>query len=132
MGFWIFMTVSNLLMPALMILVGWIFLKHPPQTINWVYGYRTPMSTKNQETWDFAHQYCGRLWWRIGWIMLVPSVLVMLPLIGKGEKVIGTVGGIAMTIECVVVLAAIIPVEHALKKEFDKNGNRRGRADDEI
>ena len=65
MGFWIFMFLSNELIPILMLLFGWIFKKHPPKNINSVYGYRTSMSTKNIETWNFAHAYCGRLWQRI-------------------------------------------------------------------
>ena len=46
MGFWIFMFLSNELIPILMLLFGWIFKKHPPKNINSVYGYRTSMSKK--------------------------------------------------------------------------------------
>ena len=38
MGFWIFMFLSNELIPILMLLFGWIFKKHPPKNINSVYG----------------------------------------------------------------------------------------------
>ena len=61
MGFWIFMTVCNFLMPALMVIIGKIWLKHPPKSINSSYGYCTPMSQKNQDTWDFAQAYCGKM-----------------------------------------------------------------------
>ena len=30
---------------------------------------------KNQDTWLFAHQYCGRLWLRWG-LVLLPATLV--------------------------------------------------------
>lgn len=65
MGFWIFMTISNLLIPVIMMVFGKIFTEHPPTSINSIYGYRTAMSKKNQDTWDFAHAYCGRLWKRL-------------------------------------------------------------------
>ena len=52
MGFWIFMFMTTLLIPVMMIVFGLIFLKNPPKEINWAYGYRTSMSMKNQETWD--------------------------------------------------------------------------------
>ena len=52
----------DLLVPLIMIGIGLSFLKKPPKDINGAYGYRTPMSMKNQDTWDFAHRVCGRVW----------------------------------------------------------------------
>ena len=45
-------------------------MKKAPDSINPVFGYRTTMSMKNRDTWEFAHQYCGKLWWILG-IMIV-------------------------------------------------------------
>ena len=126
MGFWIFMLICTLMLPVFMIILGNVFVKHPPETINNVYGYRTTMSRKNQETWDFAHNYCGKLWIKIGWILLPVSVLVMLPTLGKGENPIGFVGGTFIFLQCLVLIGSIFPVEYALKKRFDKDGNRIG------
>ena len=64
MGFWIFMLVSELLIPVLMIGFGRCFRKNAPKEINPVFGYRTRMSTRNLDTWKFAHHYFGRLWYR--------------------------------------------------------------------
>ena len=64
MGFWIFMLIMDLLTPAIMIGFGRGFMKHPPKTINMVYGYRTSMSMKNKETWDFAHTGKGHRYGR--------------------------------------------------------------------
>lgn len=83
MGFWFFMTICNLLLPVLMIVLGKAFVKNPPKTINCIVGYRTSRSMKNQDTWNFAHLYCGNLWWKIGWGMLPLSVISMLPAMGK-------------------------------------------------
>lgn len=126
MGFWIFMLICTLMLPVFMIILGNVFVKHPPETINNVYGYRTTMSRKNQETWDFAHNYCGKLWIKIGWILLPVSLLVMLPTLGKGENPIGFVGGTFTFLQCFVLIGSIVPVERALKKRFDKDGNRIG------
>ena len=125
MAFWIFMTVSNFLIPVLMIIFGRVFLKHPPKTINSIYGYRTSMSGKNQETWDFAHQYCGKLWWKLGWIMFVISIFVMVPVFGKDTTTVGTWGSVFELIQGAVLLISIFPTEKALRKNFDKEGNRR-------
>ena len=46
MWFWFFMTVSNLILPVLMIVLGKVFMKKPPKQINGFYGYRTRRSMK--------------------------------------------------------------------------------------
>lgn len=118
MGFWIFMTCCNLLIPALMLIFGRLMLHHPPKSINMAYGYRTKRSMQNQETWDFAQAACGRLWQRAGCIMLPLSLLAMLPVMGKSSGAIGSYGAVTATLECMVLIFSILPVERALKKKF--------------
>ena len=57
-----------LLIPGTMVLFGYVWKKHPPKTINGIYGYRTRRSMQNWATWEFAHQYCARLWRKLGCI----------------------------------------------------------------
>jgi hypothetical protein len=125
MGFWIFMMVMDLLIPLIMIVFGKYFMKNVPKEINNFFGYRTSMSMKNKETWEFAHHYCGKLWLAIGFIMLVPSAIAMLFTIGKSESVIGTFGGILCGIQLVFLIGSIFPTEIALKNNFDEHGNRK-------
>ena len=125
MGFWIFMTLCNLMIPTLMIVIGVIFKKHPPKTINGIYGYRTTMSMKNMDTWNFAHLYCGKLWWKIGWCMLPVSVLLMMPVLGKSTDTMGTWGGIIEAVQCFFLFITIFLVERELGRTFDKDGKRK-------
>ena len=125
MGFWIFMTITNLLIPVTMILFGIYFAKTPPKDINDLFGYRTPMSMKNKDTWNFAHQYCGKLWRILVAILLLISFIPMLFLIGKDTEVIETFTGVISVVQVIVLLLSIIPTEVALKRTFDKNGNRK-------
>ena len=98
MGFWVFMTICNLMIPVMMIVIGKVFIKKPPKTINGIYGYRTSRSKKNQDTWNFAHFYCGKLWWKIGWVMLPLAVIGMIPAIGKNDDIAGGVGAVVVTV----------------------------------
>lgn len=125
MGFWIFMLIMELLIPLTMIGFGRYFLKKAPKEINGVFGYRTSMSMKNKETWEFAHKYFGKIWYKWGWILLVISVVTMLFTIGQSEDAIGWAGVILVHVQMVALLVGIIPTEKALKKTFDKDGNRR-------
>ncbi|MGL4737664.1 MAG: SdpI family protein [Cellulosilyticaceae bacterium] len=127
MAFWIFMLIMDLLIPLTMIMFGRSFGKNPPKTINNVAGYRTTMSKKSKETWQFAHQYCGRLWFIWGWVVLAGSIVVMLVVMGKSEDLVGAVGGILCVVQLIGLMLPIIPTERALRKNFDENGNRRNK-----
>ncbi len=99
MWFWIFMFIMVLMIPGIMILCGWFFWKKPPQKINGL--------------------YFGKLWFFIGWILLVISVFAMLVVVGQGIDCVGTVGGILASVQCVVMIVPIIPTERALKRRFE-------------
>lgn len=125
MGFWIFVFIMDLLIPFTMIGFGKYFLKIAPKEINAIFGYRTSMSMKNKDTWNFAHKYCGKIWYVCGLIMLPLSVIAMIVVLGKGEDTVGTVGGIIEGIQMLPLVGSIFLTEGALKKTFDKSGNRR-------
>ena len=125
MGFWIFMLVMVLLFPAIMMVMGRYFMKRSPQEINYLFGYRTTMSMKNKETWDFAHRYFGKQWFYLG-LMLVPvTVIPMLFVIGSSKDTIGTVGCVLCMVALVILMLPILSTERALKKNFDNDGHRR-------
>lgn len=125
MWFWWFIFVCDLILPILFIVIGSMMWKHCPKEINGVLGYRTKRSMKNMDTWKFAHDYCGHLWWRIGWIILIPSILVQIPFYNSTVNVIGTVGGIVCTAQCIILITSIIPTENALKKTFYEDGTHK-------
>ena len=125
MGFWIAMFVCNLLVPLLMVVFGRIMYKHAPKSINGIYGYRTSMSMKNEDTWKFAHDYCGKLWYKLGLIMLLLSVLVQLPFMKSSTDTVGNVTLVLEFVQICVMICSIVPTELALRKTFDKYGNRK-------
>lgn len=116
MWFWYFMLISDLLIPVLMIIGGRMMWKHPPKNINGMIGYRTARSMQNTEIWKFAQEYCGRLWWKIGWGMLPLSAIVHLPFYNSSENAVGIVGAVLCTVQCVILIMSIILTERALKK----------------
>ncbi len=125
MAFWIFMLFSNLLIPFIMILFGMIFVKKPPKYINRWYGYRTSMSSKNMETWNFAHLYFGRIWLVEGWILLLATIVAMLFVLKKDIDTIGFYSLVIEIIELILMLIPIILTEIALHKRFTKDGIQR-------
>ena len=121
---WIAMALVLLLVPVMMVGIGVLFQKKPPKKINSVYGYRTKRSMASQAAWDFAHQVCGRVWRRCGVVMLPVSVLLLLPVFGRDVAVVGIWACVLVTVQCVMLLATIFPVERALRRNFDQFGHR--------
>lgn len=131
MWFWWFLLICDLIVPVCMVVGGRAMWKHAPAQINDFVGYRTPRSTKNEDTWKFANAYCGRLWWKAGWMMLVPSALAHIPFYHGSEGTLGALGCVLCTVQCALMAALIFWTEKALKRVFDENGNRRETAQSE-
>ena len=125
MGFWLFLLICSLLIPIVTIVGGFMMWKHPPKKINGIYGYRTTRSMKNQDTWQFAHLTCGKLWWKTGWIMLPLSVIAMLPCFASSQDIIALVSIVLCLVQCGVLIGTIWPVEWALKQHFHDDGTRK-------
>lgn len=124
MGYFIFMLVMDLMIPLIMIGFGGYFKRHSPKTINYLFGYRTPRSMKNEKTWAFAHKTIGKIWWYAGLVLLV-SIIPLFFFIKASVDTIGTVGSIICGVQLFVLVFSILPVEIALKKRFDDGGNER-------
>ena len=124
-GFWIFMLIMDLLVPCAMVGLGKMFSGNPPKNINYTFGYRTTMSMKNQDTWQFAHKYCGKLWFRGGLILLPASIIPLLSVLGKGIENVASVGTVVCFAQIVPLVGSIIPTEIALRKTFDRDGKQK-------
>lgn len=118
------MAVVSLFVPIIMVIFGKSFLKAAPKEINGIYGYRTAMSMKNQDTWEFAHKHFGKVWFYAGLILLPLNIIPLLFVMGESKDLIGTIGILVCLIDTAVMLLSIIPTERALKKNFDSDGNR--------
>ena len=110
--------IGHLLIGPLMILISYIFAKYPPKKINDLYRHRTKRSMRNQDCWDFANRHSIRLMWKIS---LLTCVVQAIGVILIDERV-------ALLTPSIVLVATLIYrvylTEKALKKTFDKEGNR--------
>ena len=122
---WWFMLICDLLIPLLMIFAGRMMWKHMPKNINGLIGYRTRRSMKNMDTWQFANIHCGKLWHKIGWIMLFPSIILHLPFYGHPPEIVGILAAILCTIQVGIMLSSIFFTERALKRNFTDEGIQR-------
>ena len=101
MWFWWFILICDCLIPAIMIIAGRMMWKHCPKKINGVVGYRTKMSMINMDTWRFAHDHAGKLWWKVGIGLLGPTMLIHIPFYGASDDTIGILSIIIIVIQLV-------------------------------
>lgn len=102
-----------------------VYRDKAPKDINGSNGYKTAMSRLNRDTWEFANHYYNRLMRAAGWLLLLFSLVVMLLVRGKGERMADDSGMLSLAVQVVVLLVCMIPTEIALRKTFDENGSRK-------
>lgn len=142
MGGWIFMLCMVLLIPLTMIIWGKYSINNEVKgkidiskyrrksqvrgEKEWLYlsGYRTRRSMKNDKTFKFAQKLFGKWCYRLGIIIIIPSILSMFFVLGKDKNTISWTGLAVVAVQMIVMMMPIIPVERALKNNFDKDGNR--------
>lgn len=107
------------IIPFMILLIGYLMYKYPHKKINFLVGYRTFSSMKNKEMWDFAHEYCGKVWMILGLMMIIFSsilyFLVWLKVIAFTENI---VSGIVLG-EVGMLLLSIFIVENKLRKNIN-------------
>lgn len=124
MGFWIFMLISDLLIPVVLICFGRYFMSKAPASINLVFGYRTAMSMKNKETWEHAHKFCGKIWFVSGLVLVPVTVLTALVSMGRDKDFVGGLGAAICYVQLALLVLSIVCTERELKRTFDKEGKR--------
>ncbi|CUX51476.1 hypothetical protein BN3456_03006 [Clostridium sp. C105KSO13] len=76
-GMFLFLFICSLLVPLSMVVLGKRWSKKPPVNINDLSGYRTRMSRLNQDTWNYAHKYWGKINFVIGLILIIMTIMFL-------------------------------------------------------
>ena len=114
--------VVNVVLPLILIVLAICAQAVIPKKPNWFMGYRTSMACKNQDTWVFAQKHFGKQMIIFGLVYVLLAIeRVMLTDSGASSGAIGVI----VAAQVIAVLLALIPTEIALRKTFDKNGERR-------
>ena len=102
--------ITIFLLPLVMVICGMSYTKRGPKKITRLQGYRSKMSMKNRETWDFAHKNLA--------VTSVVSLLVF----RESTKQITTWCCVIFVIQLVIMVLPVVYTEKALKENFDENG----------
>ena len=117
--------ITIFLLPLVMVICGMSYVKRGPKRISKMQGYRTKMSMKNRETWDFAHKHLGDLWFKLGTPLLgITSVVSLLVFRESDDKILFWCY-VVVIIQLVIMILPAYFTEKALKANFDENGKWR-------
>ncbi|MCK9322837.1 MAG: SdpI family protein [Lachnospiraceae bacterium] len=108
------------MMAVLFVLIGYLMVKTPPGKPNPYIGYRTSSTRKSQDSWDYGQKICGKMFLKVGAI-LIPLLLlinVSLNVIGGLESLVCMI--ITMVIELVVLIVGVIYIEREMR-EYNKS-----------
>lgn len=94
-------------------------MKYPAKSVNGTYGYRTPMSMKNNDTWVISQKYGGLSMMIVGLINGVLGLFfILIPLRIDTEIY-------QLLFSLISSVAMIIIDEIHLNKLFNKDGSRK-------
>lgn len=116
MGFWVFMLAMVLLIPASMAGFGAVFMHRPPAKISATFGYRTAASMRNQDSWRFAHRYCGKIWLWLGLALAPASAVAFWTVLGKNSDTIGLLALALVALQLGAMVSGVLLTERALKR----------------
>jgi len=110
----------HLLIGPLLLAFSLIYVYFHPNKINMMYGHRTSLSMKNQDTWVEANKRSALM------MLLVSAMTCIFQLIGivfkvNQEKIILY----ATAFLVAGLLIGVLIVEKQLRSIFDKDGNRK-------
>ena len=119
--------ITIFLLPLVMVICGMSYVKRGPKRISKMQGYRTKMSMKNRETWDFAHKYLGDLWFKLGTPMLAISSVAALIIFRGSDRAIMIACTVFILLDILLMVIPVYFTEKALKANFDENGKWRSK-----
>ncbi len=105
--------------PAIMFICGYVIysVRH---NMNSCCGFKTGASTRNEDTWELANRYCGRMFMKCSAVMLLISEAIMILM--KPSPFIAEMMMLVMMVPVFVIMAK---TEQEVNKHFDRQGNRK-------
>ena len=114
--------ILNLIMPFVMILVGYHLKKHPVLDMSTHNGYNTSVSRRSQEHWDYAQSIAPDIFLSLGKVLLaVETVLSIVLLLFRIPVYISVAAG--MCIGVAFLVFGFYKTDSKIKGKFHNGSN---------
>ena len=121
----IYCVLCTLILPIIMLIAGWAMYRSPSEDTSMGmvgYGYKSKRSLASRACKSFADKYAGKVFMIYALVMLPLSLIASIILVSNGIYFKGL--SVIMVVQVICLCTVHIPVERALKKNFDENGDR--------
>lgn len=127
MGDNVIIAVCNMLLPLTMLGLGLMIWLTKPGYGD-AFGYRTTWSLKSKETWERAQGLFGGICTKVYAVLSVLTLISgVMPIIVNADEIALVIFVNAVNLVNFIALFVIIGVTDGIvKREFDKDGNRKG------
>lgn len=109
---------TDLIIPVVILIIGLATRNHVPKNRYGAVGYRTKRSRSSEEAWEFANKECSRLMVKLGWILLLVSIVASLPFLKSTAVVVSIVCTVVILLQCVVLCVGMLGIEKKLAEKF--------------
>lgn len=115
---------ADILAGLVFLLIGWLIITFPPKTRKKIYGYRSYLATRNEDTWKEANKFAGRHCVRLAYVLIGIGIVI--------GFIFSTQNNWYYLLSVGVVIIAVMNLrgetEWHLSQYFDEEGNRKSSA----
>ncbi len=122
---WKILSIFSLAVPVAMVALGLILWRCPPKGPNWLLGFRSRRARAGDDSWAFAQDLAGKIWFCLGLCLLIAALLVCHSLRDVDIEASLPTWLLLLVGQIVAMLVVIITVNIVLLCKFDRFGRRR-------
>ena len=121
----VFTFIALLIGPVLMLVFGYLYLKHPTAEANRKFGFRIFYGMGSVEAWQFTQRLAGLVFGGLGLVLTAVMLVVAIISMFQGLDTVGSTFMICMIIEAALTIIAYATVSIIVMRNFDAKGNRK-------
>lgn len=115
-----------LAIPMCTLILGLLCWRCPPKGPTWAFGYRSRRARASDESWRFAQNLAGQIWFWMGLGLLIVALFVCISLRKMDMEAAVHTAMVWAIVQCVCLLLSMIPTEVLLLRRFDRFGRVSG------
>ncbi len=120
-----FTFVALLIGPALMLIFGYLYLKHPTAEANRKFGFRIFFGMGSVEAWRYTQKLAGLVFGGLGLVLTAAMLIVAIISLFLSLDAMAKLLVICLGIEALLTLIAYVAVSLTVMQHYDANGNRK-------
>jgi len=116
----LYLGIMGLLIPATLLVFGFLLRYRTPTNRLGSYGYRTARSRRTQEAWEFSNKLAGKYWlWEGAVLLPVSALLLFLFSTRMAQQAYYVAYSILLGVQILGMCLPLPFVERALKDKFE-------------